>query len=72
MTSVPSPPIASQRKRPPLLYVLGFASLLFIGILVVVYFITKQSNPVMLDEHGKPVATAPFQGPAQKVSLMRT
>jgi hypothetical protein len=30
----------------------------FIAVLVVCYIISKQANPVFLDEHGKPVATA--------------
>ncbi len=32
---------------------LGFVMLLFISILVVCYLIAKQTNVVMLDEHGQ-------------------
>jgi hypothetical protein len=31
---------------------------LFIGILVGVYFVARNANPVMLDEHGRPVGEA--------------
>ena len=31
---------------------LGFVMLLFIGILIVCYVIARQTNVVMLDEHG--------------------
>jgi len=51
--------IASKRldKKPaPLTYFLGFVFVLFIGILVFCYAITKRTNPVFLDQHGKPVA----------------
>ena len=40
--------------RSPLAYVLIFISALFIGILIFCYVVTKRSNPVFLDEHGKP------------------
>jgi hypothetical protein len=32
----------------------GLISLLFITILVVAYRITRQANPIMLDDQGKP------------------
>ena len=35
----------------------GAVCVLFIGILVVAYRLTKRANPIMLDEHGKVVAT---------------
>jgi hypothetical protein len=31
--------------------------LLFIGIMVAVYVISKRANPVILDERGKPLTT---------------
>jgi hypothetical protein len=34
---------------------LGAIMVLFIGILVVVYFVAREANPVFLDEKGKPV-----------------
>lgn len=44
------------KKRPPvLLYVLPLVMVLFLGILVLVYFISKKANPIILDEKGKPV-----------------
>lgn len=52
-------PTASRKPRAPLTYLLGFVFLLFIGILVFAYVVTRQANPVFLDEHGKPLATQP-------------
>jgi hypothetical protein len=44
-------------KRSPFLIIfLAFVSVLFIGILIFVYFVTKQTNPIMLDDHGRPQA----------------
>jgi hypothetical protein len=34
---------------------LGAVMALFIGILIVVYIITKQAHPILLDEHGRPI-----------------
>ncbi|HKH97982.1 MAG TPA: hypothetical protein VJ999_02650 [Candidatus Sulfotelmatobacter sp.] len=44
------------KKPAPLTYFLGFVFVLFIGILIFCYAITKRTNPVFLDQHGKPVA----------------
>ena len=44
------------KKPAPLTYFLGFVFVLFIGILIFCYVITKRTNPVFLDQHGKPVA----------------
>ncbi len=44
-----------HRKPAPLTYFLGFIFVLFIGILVFCYVVTKRANPVFTDEHGKPV-----------------
>lgn len=50
------PKIESLRKqRPPLVYFLAFIFVLFIGILIFCYIVTKRTNPVFLDSHGKPV-----------------
>lgn len=46
----------TRKQRSPLLYFLVFVFVLFIGILVFCYVITKRTNPVFLDAHGKPVA----------------
>jgi hypothetical protein len=45
----------SNSGQPILLYVLPLVMLLFIGILVLVYFVSKKANPIILDEKGKPV-----------------
>jgi hypothetical protein len=53
--------IASERagKKPaPLAYFLGFVFVFFIGILVFCYAVTKRTNPVFLDEHGRPAAAS--------------
>jgi len=46
------------KKPAPLAYFLGFVFVLFIGILVFCYAVTKRANPVYLDEHGKPAAAS--------------
>jgi len=49
---------ARARKQPaPLMYFLTFVFALFIGILIFCYVVTKRTNPVFLDQHGKPVGT---------------
>jgi len=40
-----------------LTFALGGIMALFIGILITVYFVAKQANPVFLDEKGRPVQT---------------
>ena len=46
------------RRSPFLIFFLAFVSAIFIGILVFVYIATKQANPVMLDDQGRPQPTA--------------
>jgi len=48
-----------KKKQAFLTYFLGFVFMFFIGILICVYVITKHTNPVFLDQHGKPVASSP-------------
>lgn len=36
----------------------GVIMAFFIGVLLVVFYMTKQNPPVFLDEHGKPVNSA--------------
>lgn len=36
---------------------LGGIMVLFIAIMVTVYFVAKQANPIFLDEKGKPIQT---------------
>ena len=51
--------LRARKKTPPLLYFLSFIFVLFIGILVFCYAVTKRTNPVFLDANGKPVAESP-------------
>jgi hypothetical protein len=44
-----------RRKVAPLSIVLGIVFVFFCGVLVYVYAATKRINPVMLDEHGRPI-----------------
>ena len=53
------------KQGSPLLYFLVFISLVFIGILVFAYVVTKRTNPIYLDEHGRPVNAAPASQPRQ-------
>jgi len=45
----------SRNQGSPLLYFLGFVFVLFIGILIFCYIVTRRANPVLLDAHGNPV-----------------
>ena len=47
---------AARRPGTPLLYFLGLVAAIFIGILIFVFVVTKQTNPVFLDEHGNPAS----------------
>ena len=38
-----------------LTFLLGLVFVLFIGILVTTYIISKRANPILLDETGRPV-----------------
>jgi len=58
MTTMAIAPNRPIKQRAPLVYFLGFIFVLFIGILIVCYVITKRTNPVFLDQHGKPVAAS--------------
>ncbi len=49
----------SNKKTAPLTYVLWLMSALFIGILIFCYVVTKRTNPILLDEHGRPVTSSP-------------
>jgi preprotein translocase subunit SecG len=51
--------LPAQRKPAFLTYFLGIVFVTFIGILIFVYVVTKHTNPVMLDQNGKPVAAEP-------------
>ena len=47
---------APRKQAAPLVYFLEFVFALFIGILIFCYIVTKRTNPVFVDVHGKPVA----------------
>ena len=52
--------IASQlpRKKPaPLTYFLVLVFVLFSGILIFCYAVTRRAHPIFVDQHGKPVAS---------------
>ncbi len=34
---------------------LGIIIAVFLGILVTIYFVAREANPILLDEHGKPL-----------------
>ena len=48
-----------DKKKTGRFYLLffGFVCVLFIGILLYTYHLTRQATIVMLDEHGHPVAS---------------
>lgn len=50
----------TERKRGGGFYltVFGLIGLLFIGIMVVVFQISRKANPVMLDDQGRPQPTS--------------
>jgi hypothetical protein len=48
----------SGKKLAPLTYFLGFIFVLFIGILVFCYAVTRRTTLIYLDEHGKRVAAS--------------
>ncbi len=48
-----------NKKTAPLIYFLWVVSFLFIGILIFCYVVTKRTNPILLDERGKPVSSSP-------------
>ena len=52
--TIPASP-AARKASPPLLYLLAFVFVLFMGILIFCYVVTKRTNPVFLDGHGRPV-----------------
>jgi hypothetical protein len=42
--------------------VLSLIFVLFVSILIFVYVVTKRTNPVILDQHGKPVTVLVLPG----------
>ena len=59
MSAIAQPAASQPKQGSPLLYFLAFVSAIFIGILIFAYVVTKQTHPVFLDEHGKPVTPPP-------------
>ena len=47
-----------NRPTPFLPKFLGFVVALFIGILIFTWIVAKQANPILLDEHGRPIPSA--------------
>jgi len=47
--------LPQSRRVAPLTVVLGAVFVFFCGILIFVFVATKRANPVMLDEHGRPL-----------------
>ncbi|HMV47985.1 MAG TPA: hypothetical protein PKC13_13460 [Blastocatellia bacterium] len=45
----------SRKQGTILVTLLGLIGVLFIGILVTAYLVARHANPVILDEHGKPM-----------------
>lgn len=50
---------ASKRGGRFFLVMFGLIGLLFIGIMAVVYQVSRKANPVMLDDQGRPKQTPP-------------
>jgi len=57
-STLPSKQPGGVKKRAPLLYFLILVFVLFIGILVFCYAVTRRANPVFLDQQGKPIPTS--------------
>lgn len=51
----------ADRQGTILVGALAFIMTLFIAILVMIYFVSKRANPVMLDERGQPINSQPAQ-----------
>jgi len=51
------------KRSPFLIFFLAFVSAIFIGILIFAYCVAKQTNPVMLDDKGRPQAAITLHTP---------
>jgi hypothetical protein len=51
--------IPDPKQGSPLLYFLGVVMVIFIGILIFAYIVTKRTHPIFLDEHGHPTNAQP-------------
>ncbi len=50
-----STPVTKSRRPPAIVVVWCLMSAMFIGILVFAYVVTKRTNPIYVDEHGRPL-----------------
>jgi len=48
-------PAIRHKQTSPLMYFLVLVSMIFIGILIFAYTVTKRTHPIYVDEHGNPV-----------------
>ena len=55
MSDTKTHPAIRQKQTSPLMYVLVLMSLMFIGILIFCYVVTKRTHPIYVDERGNPV-----------------
>ncbi len=51
----------SRKQGTILVTLLSLIGVLFIGILVTTYLVARHANPVILDEHGKPMNSQSVQ-----------
>lgn len=57
--------LLAQKQGSILKFLLSFIFVLFIAILVTVYLVARRANPILLDEHGKPVNSQTAGSPAK-------
>lgn len=50
---VPTRP-GKPKQGSPLFYFLAFVFVLFVGILIFAYAVTRRTHPIYVDEHGQP------------------
>ena len=55
MSDMTLQPTIRRKQTSPLMYVLVLMSLMFIGILIFCYAVTKRTHPIYVDERGNPV-----------------
>lgn len=57
--------VLAQKQGSILKVLLSFIVVLFIAILFTVYLVARNTNPIFLDEHGKPVNAQSTESPAK-------
>lgn len=55
MSDTTMQPTIRQNQTSPLMYLLVVTFLIFIGILIFCYAVTKRTHPIYVDERGNPV-----------------